>query len=255
MSSSTVSVSAATPTQHSFQRKVDEIKPSKADINFVIMDYLISEGYPRAAEKFANEANLQMPADEESIQARVEIRKAIHAGDIDTAINRINDLNPQILDTDPALHFALLRLQLIELIRKCTSSATADITPALTFSSSQLAPRAANNQDFLRDLELTMSLLIFLPNEGPLQPQFAELLEPSLRRDVAKRVNEAILNNMGARGEPRLRGLVRLRLWAEQKARTAGKELPAVLPLGLSDSDDATNEANGHGESADIMVS
>jgi hypothetical protein len=66
------------------------------DINFVIMDYLVSEGYPRAAEKFAKEANIQVPLEEESIQARVEIRQAIHAGDIDTAITMINDLNPQV---------------------------------------------------------------------------------------------------------------------------------------------------------------
>jgi hypothetical protein len=63
------------------------------------MDYLISEGYPRAAEKFAKEANMQLPVDEESIQYRVEIRKAIHAGDIDTAVNKINDLNPQVSST------------------------------------------------------------------------------------------------------------------------------------------------------------
>ena len=60
------------------------------------MDYLISEGYPSAAEKFAKEANMLLPVDEESIQYRVEIRKAIHAGDIDTAVNKINDLNPQV---------------------------------------------------------------------------------------------------------------------------------------------------------------
>ncbi|KAH7398406.1 hypothetical protein BKA66DRAFT_202218 [Pyrenochaeta sp. MPI-SDFR-AT-0127] len=60
------------------------------------MDYLVSEGYPRAAEKFAKEANIQLPLEEESIQSRVEIRRAIHAGDIDTAITKINDLNPQV---------------------------------------------------------------------------------------------------------------------------------------------------------------
>lgn len=60
------------------------------------MDYLVSEGYPRAAEKFAKEANIQIPLEEESIQSRVEIRRAIHAGDIDTAITKINDLNPQV---------------------------------------------------------------------------------------------------------------------------------------------------------------
>jgi hypothetical protein len=60
------------------------------------MDYLVSEGYPRAAERFAREANIQLPFEEESIQSRVEIRRAIHAGDIETAITRINDLNPQV---------------------------------------------------------------------------------------------------------------------------------------------------------------
>jgi hypothetical protein len=254
MSSSTVSVSAPTPTQHHpFQRKVDDVKPSKTDINFVIMDYLVSEGYPRAAEKFAKEANIQLPLEEESIQSRVEIRRAIHAGDIDTAITKINDLNPQILDTDPALHFDLLRLQLIELIRVCTSSAASDITPALNFASSQLAPRAATNPDFLRDLELTMSLLIFLPAApGTLQRELNELLEPSLRRNVASKVNEAILTSMGARGESRMRSLVRLRQWAETKARAAGKDLPPSLPLGLQDADE--RPANGHNEAADVMV-
>lgn len=60
------------------------------------MDYLVSEGYPRAAEKFAKEANIQLPLEEESIQFRVEIRQAIHAGDIDSAVTKINDLNPQV---------------------------------------------------------------------------------------------------------------------------------------------------------------
>ncbi|EAT83844.2 hypothetical protein HBI56_062200 [Parastagonospora nodorum] len=255
MSSSTVSVSAATPTQHSFQRKVDEIKPSKMDINFVIMDYLVSEGYPRAAEKFAKEANIQLPLEEESIQSRVEIRQAIDAGDIDTAITRVNDLNPQILDTDPALHFALLRLQLIELIRACTSSASSDITPALNFASSQLAPRAATNPDFLKDLELTMSLLIFLPATGSLQKELTDLLDPSLRRNVASKVNEAILTSMGARGEARMRSLVRLRHWAEAKARAAGKDIPPVLPFGLQDAEDRPLDSNGsNGEAVDVMV-
>ncbi|KAF1839461.1 hypothetical protein BDW02DRAFT_575545 [Decorospora gaudefroyi] len=252
MSSSTVSVSATTPTQHSFQRKIDDIKPSKTDINFVVMDYLVSEGYPRAAEKFAKEANIRLPLEGESIQSRVEIRRAIHAGDIDSAITKINDLNPQILDTDSALHFALLRLQLIELIRACTSSATADITPALNFASSQLAPRAATNPDFLKDLELTMSLLIFLPETGTLHKELTDLLEPSLRRNVASKVNEAILTSMGARGEARMRSLVRLRQWAETKARAVGKDIPPSLPLGLQDVDE--RPVNGNGETGDVMV-
>ena len=66
------------------------------DLNFVIMDYLVSEGYPSAAQKFAMEANIQPRIDFDSIRERVEIRNAIYSGDIQTAIERINELNPLV---------------------------------------------------------------------------------------------------------------------------------------------------------------
>jgi glucose-induced degradation protein 8 len=66
------------------------------DINNLIMDYLVTEGYPSAARKFATEANIQPKADFESINERVEIRDSIHRGDLQTAIEKINELNPQV---------------------------------------------------------------------------------------------------------------------------------------------------------------
>lgn len=60
------------------------------------MDYLITNGYPAAAKKFAVEANIQARTDFEAIQERVEIRTAIHSGDIQAAVEKINELNPQV---------------------------------------------------------------------------------------------------------------------------------------------------------------
>ena len=60
------------------------------------MDYLVTEGYPEAAEKFAAEAQIRPQIDVESINQRVEIRNLIYEGDIRTAIEKINDLNPQV---------------------------------------------------------------------------------------------------------------------------------------------------------------
>lgn len=71
------------------------------DINFVIMDYLINEGYPVAAQKFAKEADIVPSSDGEAIQERVDIRNAIHAGNIQLAIERINELNPQVRVNQP----------------------------------------------------------------------------------------------------------------------------------------------------------
>lgn len=64
------------------------------------MDYLVSEGYPSAAQNFAIEANIQPRVDAESIQERVEIRNAIYSGDIQHAIERINEMNPQVRQTN-----------------------------------------------------------------------------------------------------------------------------------------------------------
>ena len=64
-------------------------------INALVMDYLVAEGYPRAAKHFASEANVAMPATP-FVQQRVEIRSAIYAGDLESAIQKINDWNPQV---------------------------------------------------------------------------------------------------------------------------------------------------------------
>ncbi|KAL4800000.1 CTLH/CRA C-terminal to lish motif domain-containing protein [Aspergillus venezuelensis] len=232
---------ASTPTWHHFERKVDEVKPSKTDMNRLVMDYLVTNGYPAAAQKFALEANIQQ-LDVESIQERVEIRTAIYSGNIKDAIEKINELNPQILDENPSLHFALLRLQLVELIRSCTSNPDGDITPALEFATSQLAPRAPTNPQFLEDLEKTLALLIF-PKEN-LTPSLAPLLHSDLRRDIYAKVNAAILQDQGARTEALLCDFARLYAWAEQKAREAKKDIPDKLDLGLGESSNS-NSAQG----------
>jgi glucose-induced degradation protein 8 len=134
----------------------------------------------------------------------------------------------------------------------------ADITPALTFATCQLAPRAPTNPEFLEDLERTMALLIF-PKDN-LASQLKALLDPSLRQIVANRVNEAILGSQGVRREARIRNLVRLRAWAEQQARGAKKDIPNRLSLGLdaghdhdgADDDEVMN-TNGNAD-GDAMV-
>jgi len=60
------------------------------------MNYLIIEGYKSAAVNFAQEANMSPQVDLDSIQERVDIRHAIHHGDIQTAIERINELHPEV---------------------------------------------------------------------------------------------------------------------------------------------------------------
>lgn len=85
--------------RHEERARLDKFPANKfrrSEINWVIMDYLVSEGYPAAAEKFAQETNLGNPEDMESIRERVAVRNAIHAGNVEEAIELINEIDHQV---------------------------------------------------------------------------------------------------------------------------------------------------------------
>ena len=67
-----------------------------SDLNQLVMNYLVIEGYKDAAEKFSNEANVPAQVDLASIQDRMDIRNAVQTGRIREAIERVNDLDPEV---------------------------------------------------------------------------------------------------------------------------------------------------------------
>ena len=54
------------------------------------------EGYKSAAQEFSDEAGITPPVDFESIESRMVIREALQRGDVEEAITRVNDLNPEV---------------------------------------------------------------------------------------------------------------------------------------------------------------
>jgi len=169
-------------------------------------------------------------------------------------------LTPQLLDDHPALHFALLRLELIELIRSA-STAGGSILPALTFATHQLAPRGATNPSFLADLEKTMALLAF-PLDTLSDP-LRQLIDPELRRSVAKQVNDALLEGLvdtgtdgmigngrgvvGPENIERVKGLLRLIQWGEQTAKDERLIVPTLDVATGTWEEQALQQTNGHG--------
>lgn len=74
------------------------------------MNYLIIEGYKDAAEKFSQESGAKPPVNLESIQDRMIVRTAIQRGNIEEAIERVNDLNPEVTEKKyPTCIASLLR--------------------------------------------------------------------------------------------------------------------------------------------------
>ncbi|GAA6062308.1 hypothetical protein JCM10212_006860 [Sporobolomyces blumeae] len=131
---------------------------SKHDLNSLVADYLFTEGYLDAAVHFAHEAGLDPShptQDFDSIRARRDIRAAVQRGEIERALDKVVELDPEILDHNPSLHFALLQQHLIELIRQDR------LVDALEFAQAELAPRGQEHVEFLDELEKTMALLAF----------------------------------------------------------------------------------------------
>ena len=104
-----------------------------------------------------------------------QIRSALRQGDVTSAIEMANDLNPETLDTSPRLFFRLQLQRLIEFIRDNK------VTEALDFAESELAPLTDLHPDFLEELEETMALFAF---EDQQASPLAHLLEPAQRHKV-----------------------------------------------------------------------
>jgi hypothetical protein len=87
----------------------------------------------------------------------MEIRKAVQSGDVEQAIERVNDLDPEILEEQQELFFHLQQQRLIELIRG------GQLAEALEFAQEYLAPRGEDHPELLEELgeQLCFSLSVW----------------------------------------------------------------------------------------------
>jgi glucose-induced degradation protein 8 len=181
------------------------------------------QGYVDAARAFAEETGTPPGADLAAIADRVAVRAALASGDVAAAVERVNDLDPAILEERPTLAFALQRQALIELARGGRAEA------ALEYAREYLAPRGEDDPGLLADLERAVALLAF---PDPASSPLADLLSPAQRAATAGALNAAILDAQGAAGEARLPGLVRLLAWAQGRLSARGVKFPQLSDAG-----------------------
>ncbi|KAJ3779124.1 lish motif-containing protein [Lentinula raphanica] len=191
-----------------WDRRLHDVQISKSDLNRLIMDYLVIEGYKSAAEEFAQEASVVPEVDFESIESRMKVREALQRGDVEGAIVRVNELNPEILDNNRALFFHLQQQRLIEYIRQ------GRVAEALQFAQDELAQLGEHSPEFLSELERTMSLLAF-DHSSSMPSSIGDLLSPAQRMKTAGEVNAAILESLSQGKEVKLVQLVKLLSWGQ----------------------------------------
>ncbi|KAF8391393.1 hypothetical protein HHK36_023697 [Tetracentron sinense] len=217
-------------TREEWEKKLEDVVIRKEDMNELIMDFLVTEGYTHAAEKFEIESRTKH---------RMAVKKAIQDGNVEDAIERVNNLNPKILETNPELDFHLQQQRLIELIRNKKED------EALDFAKKVLAPKSEENivrhdcnvsllsgldkkkcpflefddvvyaiHSFLEALERTISLLAF---EDASNCPVGELLHISHRLKTASEVNEAILTSQSHEKESKLSSFLKMLIWTQNQ--------------------------------------
>ncbi|KAL9658657.1 hypothetical protein ABK040_006193 [Willaertia magna] len=206
--------------KHEWESKLKEIKVNKSDLNKLIMNYLMMQGYQEAIEAFEQESSsitttttatatatatatntdtINTTTDtinnnnnnhsinhNNNISTRVTIRNELMNGNISKAIQLINNFNPKLLQSSPKLYFHLKNQQFIEFIKNN------QLDEALQFAQLEIAPiiTIENEIDFLNEMEKSMSLLAFSEMENS---PFGILLTSVQRKKIASEVNFEIL--------------------------------------------------------------
>uniref|UniRef100_A0A182VVD2 CTLH domain-containing protein n=1 Tax=Anopheles minimus TaxID=112268 RepID=A0A182VVD2_9DIPT len=210
-------------SKEEWQSRLETFPFKQDDINKLIMNYLVTEGFKEAAEKFQAESGVVPSVDLNSLDNRILIREAVQNGFIQEATHLVNQLHPELLDNDRYLYFHLQQLHLIELIR------AGKIEEALTFAQTQISEAGESNPEVLNELERTLALLAF---EKPQHSPFADLLDHTHRQKVASELNAAILKTeQQEQSSPRMINILKLILWAQTELDKKTVKYPKMKDL------------------------
>ncbi|MGH0160311.1 UNVERIFIED_CONTAM: hypothetical protein FKN15_065735 [Acipenser sinensis] len=209
-------------TKDEWMEKLNNVHIQRADMNRLIMNYLVTEGFKEAAEKFRMESGIEPNIDLDSLDERIKIREMILKGQIQEGISLINSLHPELLDTNRYLYFHLQQQHLIELIRQRETEA------ALEFAQTQLAEQGEESRECLTEMERTLALLAF---DNPEDSPFGDLLNMMQRQKVWSEVNQAVLDYENRESTPKLAKLLKLLLWAQNELDQKKVKYPKMTDL------------------------
>ncbi|KAL0222068.1 hypothetical protein RCL1_001922 [Eukaryota sp. TZLM3-RCL] len=207
---------------NSWLQRLNEIDVSQKQLDELVMDYLVVEGYKDAAEAFAEESGVDPGVNLSTMEQRMAVRASIVDGNIDAAKDAINNIDVEILEKDKKLLFSLQIQRLIELIRAGL------IDDAISYAQSSIAVHQGDEdyafEEFLPTLEEVMALLLF---PDPAQSPLAKLVDVSQRLTIASNVNSAILSAQALTNKPRVTSLIQGLSHAQEKL-SAKQPIPKI---------------------------
>ncbi|KAL6845459.1 hypothetical protein ACP4OV_024954 [Aristida adscensionis] len=157
---------------------------SDDDVRKIVLSYLVHNCFKETAETFLSSTGLELPVNSSvDVDKRKAIFNLVLEGNALKAIELTEELAPKLLENDTDLHFDLLSLHFVELVRsrKCTE--------ALEFGQKKLTS-FGKVPKYVEKLEDFMALLAY---EEPEKSPMFHLLSPDYRQNVADSLNRAVL--------------------------------------------------------------
>ena len=182
-------------------------------LNDLIMDYLIIQGEELAARTFVNESGITPIVDLDTIEARQTVRRNILEGKCSVAIEKINELDINILNSKEKglkLLFKLKKQILIEMIRD------KNINGALDYVQSDIEPIMKSMPNLIEKMEDVLLLMAF-DNLDVAPKACRNLMNLKQRGYIANEVNSIILNYFNQTTINQITMIEKERKWIENK--------------------------------------
>lgn len=184
----------------------------------MILNYFISEGYESAAENFAQESGLNLgERNIEIIKTKDRIRSSLQNRDIESVIEKLDKLNPDILKNNVELKLSL------ELVNYCKLIQNGDYDSALEFM-------RQNMTGYMQDQKYSKLIeehLLLLATKEPSKSPSSDLLSDSRLLDLNTKINKELNNRMDAE----LIVMMKLLKWMEKRLNTKNSKVPKLMNL------------------------
>lgn len=190
-----------------WKKSMDEQHISKQDMNNLIMNFFVVEGFKEAAENFKREANINID-ESELISLQDEIRGYIFEDKIDDVVQEINKIDEKLFDNNKDLYFELQIQKLINLISE------SQFIQATEFAKNDVLPLVRDIPMRQTLLEKTMTLMAFSNLE---KFPYPDLLGNQRKIKISSMMNHALLRHNSVTTEPKLFKLFKLMKWMQQR--------------------------------------
>nr|CAD1828018.1 unnamed protein product [Ananas comosus var. bracteatus] len=204
-------------------RQYEHVAISDADVRNIVLSYLIHNCFKETADAFLTSTGMKHPVD---YLVDMDKRKSIFhfalEGNALEAIELTQQLAPNLLEANMDLHFDLLSLHFIDLVRsrKCKE--------ALEFGQKSLTP-FGKVQKYVTKLEEFIALLAY---EEPERSPMFQLLSPEYRQNIADSLNRAILAHAKLPAYSSLEKLIQqITVVREYLQQELGKDAPPPFSL------------------------